>query len=191
MPVARPAAKLILAGALVITAILVYRSRMDDIGIASQPPFTDYKSERPGAIHKITVADLPEPYATRSVDNGPSLVARPADAWPQTLPGFKVTQYALGLDNPRLIRRAPNNDLFVAESEPGRIKVLHGIGPNGRAQTIEVFATGLNLPFGIAFYPPGPNPNYVYIGNTDSVVRFPYRNGDVKARGPRETIVPN
>jgi glucose/arabinose dehydrogenase len=191
MTVARPVTKLILAGALVLTVIVIYRSSRADTGITNKPPFTDYKSARPGAVHKIAVADLPQPYATRSVDNGPSLVARPADAWPQTLPGFKVTQYATGLDNPRLIRRAPNGDLFVAESEPGRIRVLRGIGTEGRAQTVELFATGLNLPFGIAFYPPGPDPSYVYVGNTDSVVRFAYQNGDLKARGPREVIVPD
>ena len=45
------------------------------------------------------------------------------------------------------------------------------------------------MPFGIAFYPPGPNPTHVYIGNTDSVVRFPYQYGDTKASGPAEVIV--
>jgi glucose/arabinose dehydrogenase len=102
-----------------------------------------------------------------------------------------VTQFVVGLENPRLIRRAPNGDLFVAESEPGRIRVLRGIGPDGTAKTVEVFATGLTQPFGIAFYPPGPSPQYIYVGNTGSVVRFPYRNGDLKARGVAETIVPD
>jgi glucose/arabinose dehydrogenase len=156
-----------------------------------QAPFTDYRHEQPGAIRKITVADLPEPYQTKSSDNRPHLVARPADAWPKTLPGFTVTQFATGLQNPRLIRRAPNGDLFVAESEPGQIRVLRGIGADGKAQTVEVFATGLTQPFGIACYPPGPDPQYIYVGNTGSVVRFPYRNGDLKARGAAETIVPD
>src|SRR6202167_4437152 len=156
-----------------------------------QAPFTDYRHEQPGAIRKITVADLPEPYQTKSSDNRPHLVARPADAWPKTLPGFTVTQFATGLQNPRLIRRAPNGDLFVAESEPGRIRVMRGVGTDGKAQTVEVYATGLTQPFGIAFYPPGPDPQYVYVANTGSVVRFPYRNGDLKARGAAETIVPD
>ena len=52
-----------------------------------------------------------------------------------------------------------------------------------------VFATGLSRPFGIAFYPPGPEPRYVYVGNTNSVVRFPYKNGDTKSTGPAEMIV--
>jgi len=157
----------------------------------AQAPFTDYRHEQPGTVHKVTLADLPEPYRTQSADNRPHIVPRPADAWPKALPGFTVTQYAAGLQNPRLIRRAPNGDLFVAESEPGRIRVLRGVGADGKAQTVEVFAAGLTQPFGIAFYPPGPNPQFVYVANTGSVVRFPYRNGDLKARGAAETIVPD
>ena len=42
--------------------------------------------------------------------------------------------------------------------------------------------------FGINFYPAGPNPQWVYVGNTTSVVRFPYQNGDMKARGPAQTL---
>jgi glucose/arabinose dehydrogenase len=156
-----------------------------------QPPFSDYRTERPGAKYKITVADLPAPFATESVRNDARVIARPSGALPQTLPGYSVTQYVGDLENPRLLRTAPNGDIFVAESRPGRIKVIRGLSPNGRAQTVEVFATGLKRPFGIAFYPLGPNPQFVYIGNTDSVVRFPYHVGDLSARGPQEVIVPD
>jgi glucose/arabinose dehydrogenase len=152
--------------------------------------FTDYRQERPGVVRKISVADLPAPYETKSAVNGPHLVPRPASAALETLPGFKVALYAEGLTNPRLIRTAPNGDLFVAESAAGRVSVYRGCGPDGKALRSDVFATGLTLPFGIAFYPPGPNPKYVYIANTDSVVRFPYQNGDLQARGGREAIVP-
>jgi glucose/arabinose dehydrogenase len=102
-----------------------------------------------------------------------------------------VGQYAANLDNPRLIRTAPNGDVFLAESQPGRVKVLRGIDKDGKAEKVEVYATGFNLPFGIAFYPPGPTPKYLYVANTDSVVRFPYENGDLKAKGPKEVVVPN
>jgi glucose/arabinose dehydrogenase len=151
--------------------------------------FTDYRQDRPGVMRKITVADLPAPFETKSADNGPRLVARPAGAALETLPGFKVALYAEGLANPRLIRTAPNGDLFVAESAAGRVSVYRGLGPDGKAQKVEVFTSGLTLPFGIAFYPPGPEPKYVYIANTDSVVRFPYVSGDLHARGGREVIV--
>jgi glucose/arabinose dehydrogenase len=100
-----------------------------------------------------------------------------------------VDQIATGLSKPRLIRAAPNGDLFVAESRKGRIRLLRGIAADGRAQTVETFATGLNKPFGIAFYPPGANPQFVYVANTGSVVKFPYQNGDLKARGKAQTVV--
>src|SRR5262249_51103697 len=124
-------------------------------------------------------------------DNGPSLTAKPDDAWPQAPAGFKVQLYAKGLNNPRLIRTAPNGDLFVAESNPGQVKVFRGISSDGSAEKTEVFASGLTQPFGIAFYPPGLDPQFVYIANTDSVVRFPYQKGDLKARGAAQVVVPN
>ena len=142
-----------------------------------------------GVRRLIAAADLPKPYATKSADNDARVVSRPSNAWPQALPGFKVDQIATGLSEPRLIRTAPNGDLFVAESQKGQIRVLRGIGADGRAQTVQVFATGLNKPFGIAFYPPGANPQFVYVANTGSVVKFPYQNGDLKARGKAQTVV--
>src|SRR5262249_1836065 len=93
--------------------------------------------------------------------------------------------------NPRKIVTAPNGDVFVAESMPGRIKLLRDADGDGKAEIIRDFATRLAMPFGIAFYPPGPNPTHVYIGNTNSVVRFAYENGDSQARGPAEVIVKN
>ncbi|HLH35621.1 MAG TPA: sorbosone dehydrogenase family protein [Alloacidobacterium sp.] len=156
--------------------------------ITGKAAFTDYTQEKPGVRRKITVADLPAPYATESVDNGADLVKRPEGAWPQAPDGFKVTLYADGLDRPRLIRTAPNGDLFVAMSAGNEIKVFRGIGADGKPKQVETFATGLSQPFGIAFYPSGPNPKWVYIGNTDSVVRFPYKNGDMKASGPAQKL---
>jgi len=150
--------------------------------------FADYSQEKPGIRRKLTVADLPQPYASHSVDNGPEMVERPRDAWPQAPPGFKVQLYASGLDNPRLIRTAPNGDLFLAESRTGEIKVFRGVDAQGKAEKMEVFARGLKQPFGIGFYPPGASPQWVYVANTDSVVRFPYRDGDLKARGASQLI---
>jgi len=153
-----------------------------------KPPFTDYRFEKPGTFRKITLNDLPAPFATTSAGNGPEVVPRPENAWPQVPSGFKVALYATGLDEPRLIRTAPNGDMFVAETRPGDVRVFRGISADGKAGRTEIFATGLKLPFGINFYPPGPNPQWVYVGNVDSVVRFPYQNGDLKARGPSEHI---
>jgi glucose/arabinose dehydrogenase len=156
--------------------------------LTGQSAFTDYSQQKPGTVRKVTLADLPAPYASKGVDNGADMVARPNGAWPQALPGFKVDQYYTGLDQPRLIITAPNGDLFVALSYQNKIMVFRGVDANGKPKQVSTFATGLSQPFGIAFYPPGPNPKYVYIGNTDSVVRFPYKNGDMKATGPAEKL---
>jgi glucose/arabinose dehydrogenase len=85
---------------------------------------------------------------------------------------------------------APNGDVFVSEGEAGRVIVLRAPAGAGAAASVSTFAEGLPRPFGIAFYPLGPNPKWVYVANTDSVIRFPYRNGDLVARGAAETIVP-
>jgi glucose/arabinose dehydrogenase len=151
-------------------------------------PFTDYRFEKPGVVHKILPKDLPPPMPDTSVGNAPEVVARPDGAWPKVPAGFKVELFASGLDNPRLIRTAPNGDLFLAESNSGKIKVFRGLTSDGKYQQMEVFASGLNRPYGIAFYPRSESPKWVYIGNTDSVVRFPYKSGDLHASGVSERI---
>jgi glucose/arabinose dehydrogenase len=157
--------------------------------LTGQAAFTDYAHESPGVRRKVTVADLPAPNPAQSVDNGANIVPRPEGVLPVAPKGFKVELYATGLENPRLIRTAPNGDIFLAESQANNIKVFRGVGPDGKPKEVTVFATGLNLPFGIQFYPAGPNPKWVYVGNTDGVVRFPYQNGDTKARGPAEHLL--
>jgi glucose/arabinose dehydrogenase len=154
-----------------------------------QPPFTDFRFEEPGTTRKITSHDLPAPYVTESASNGPQVVGRPPNAWPKAPTGFSVQQFATGLNNPRFLRTAPNGDIFLAESEAGDIKVFRGITADGKPEQTAVFATGLKQPYGIAFYPPGDNPQWVYIGDTDAVVRFHYQNGDLKASGNPQHIV--
>ncbi len=152
------------------------------------PPFTDFRHESPGATRRISAADLPPPFATPSAGNGPSIVRRPHNAWPVAPPGFVVNRYARGLDMPRVLRIAPDGDVFVAESGAGRIHVFRGMA-HGEPTTSAVFAANLNRPYGIAFYPPGPTPAWVYVGDTDAVLRFPYRSGALKASGPAERLV--
>ena len=152
------------------------------------PPFTDFRYEKPGTTRKITVKDLPQPYATQSSNNGPKLVARPENVWPVALPGFKVDLYASGLDNPRTLRTAPNGDIFLTESDPGRIRVFRGLTSDGKPEQSAIFVSGLKRPYGLAFYPPGPDPQWLYVGSEREVVRFAYHNGDLKASGAPEHI---
>src|SRR5246127_5982727 len=82
--------------------------------LTGQAAFTDALHESPGTRRHLTVADLPAPMQKQSVDNGPSVVPRPANAWPVAPKGFKEDLYATGLDNPRLLRFAPNRGLVPA-----------------------------------------------------------------------------
>ena len=149
--------------------------------------YGSWQADKPGTVRLIRPQDLPQPGATASAANVSRVVARPAGAAPQVPPGFKIELFAEGLSGPRIIRAAPNGDIFVAETRAGRIRVLRADG--AKAATNEIFASGLHQPFGIAFYPSGDDPRWVYVANTDSVVRFAYRSGDLKASAAPETVV--
>ena len=153
--------------------------------------FGDWRVDKPGTIRLIQPQDLPRPGASPSVANPPRVVARPAGASPHVPPGFKITLFAEGLSGPRALRVAPNGDVFVAETSAGRIRVLRSGEGGAKVARNEVFACGLRRPFGIAFYPNGDNPRWLYVANTDSVVRFPYHAGDLKASGRPERVVAN
>jgi glucose/arabinose dehydrogenase len=149
----------------------------------------DWTTDAPGVRRKITLDDLATPYETKSANNFPRVVKRPEGAWPKAPEGFEVKEFATGLTEPRVIVRAPNGDLFLAESRANRLRVLRDADGDGKPEVNQVFVTGLDRPFGIAFYPPGPEPKYLYVGNTGSVVRFRYENGDTKARDDRPEVI--
>ncbi len=142
-----------------------------------------YADKSNSQVH-ITANELPAPYATASADNGPQVVAQPAGAKLVLPPGFHAEVFAEGLENPRWLAFAPNGDLFCVESQPNRIRVLRDTKHTGIADIKEIFAEGLNLPFGIAF-----NKNHLYVSNTDSIVRFSYTPGQLKSVTAPETIV--
>jgi glucose/arabinose dehydrogenase len=148
--------------------------------------FGDWRTDAPGARRLITPADLPPPFATRSAASRSQRAARAGVDIPKAPAGFTVDLFASGLNMPRVIRVAPNGDIFVAEHGAGRVRVFHP-GKAGPAQG-EIFADGLQRPYGIAFYPSGENPRFVYVATPESVVRFPYRSGEMKASGPAEKI---
>ncbi|HEY2628109.1 MAG TPA: hypothetical protein VGI57_03240, partial [Usitatibacter sp.] len=148
--------------------------------------FGDWKSDKPGVRRYISPRDQPgvTPMTTAST----KVVDKPADASPRVPEGFSVESFATGFKEPRAMRVAPNGDLFIADSKANEI-VVYRVGANGKAGAHEVFASGLHQPYGIAFYPPGADPKWVYVGNSDSVVRFPYKAGEMKAGGKAEAIV--
>lgn len=149
----------------------------------------DWQNDAPGKMHRIDLGKLPAPYATKSAGNQPKTVDRPAGAELAVPRGFRVKLFASGLSGPRLLCTAPNGDVFISETRQGRIRVLRAADGADLPAENSVFAEKLSGPFGIAFHPAGENPKWVYVANRNSVVRFPYRAGDLRAGGPAETII--
>lgn len=149
---------------------------------------SSWADDKPGLCRQIKRADLP-PVGTSNASFA-TVIPRPQGAWPRVPAGFSVTQFYQDDTTARLLRAAPNGDLFLAESDAGRVRVFRPAADGTLAKTA-IFAANIYRPFGIAFYPPGPNPAWVYVAGNDQVVRFPYVNGDLKARGKRQVIVPD
>src|SRR5438067_1167803 len=161
-------------------------------GFAGLLPATAGRTDPPDFHHApLSAASLENPYHAQAsaAQAGREPYAVHCAACPKAPNGFKVQLYADGLATPRVIRVAPNADVFVAESGGGQIRAFRGLNADGRPERSEVFAANLNQPYGIAFYPAGPDPQWIYVGDTDSVVRFPYRNGDLKATGVAARVV--
>ncbi len=134
--------------------------------------------------HEILPSKLPAPYDTRTSSNPPRVVPRPADAKLQLPPGFEITTWAEGdMEYPRWLTLAPNGDVFLADSRSGRIIVLRDTHNSGKSDERHVFASGLMQPFGMAFWH-----DYLYVGNTNAIVRFKYRPGQTQAEGAPEKI---
>ena len=147
----------------------------------STPPLT---ANAPLAHYDIKPSDLPPPKIENDVNNGPRVIPQPADAKLNVPKGFEVSTFADGgFERPRWMALAPNGDVFLADSEGGKVFVLRDANKDGVAEERFVFADNLKQPFGIAFWQ-----NYVYIGNTDAIVRYKYAAGQTKADGAFEKI---
>src|ERR1700716_2361211 len=149
--------------------------------------FGSWQQDKPGIRRLLTPRDLPT--IGKSTPNFSEVAPIPAGTRPRVPSGFSVEMVASGIANPRVTRVAPNGDLFVADSASNTVRVLRVPAGSASPTKNEVFASGLYQPFGIAFYPLGPNPEWVYIANSDGVVRVPYKNGDGAASGKPEQIV--
>jgi hypothetical protein len=149
----------------------------------------DWRNAAPGVKHHITLADLPKPYASTSSGNNPRVVRQATNAVLSVPAGFTVKLFAANLSNPRLLRVAPNGDIFIAETGRSRIRVMRAADGADAPSDNQIFAAGLDRPFGIAFYP-ADNPQWIYVANNNSVVRFPYHSGDLAASGDAQVIVP-
>ncbi|WP_235537942.1 PQQ-dependent sugar dehydrogenase [Pelomonas sp. Root1217] len=148
-----------------------------------------WSADRPGRIHEWKVADLPTPFATESASNGPRTVPRPEGTLPLVPEGFKVSLWAKDPDRGRVMVKAPNGDIFISSTTKRLVKVFRS-STGGTADVVSTFASGMDRPFGLAFWPAGPDPQYLYVAFVNSIVRYPYRNGDLVAGGEPEVVVP-
>ena len=160
---------------------------------------------------------LPEPSSSMI----PTLNIAPAKGWPadvqpKAAAGLEVKAYARNLVHPRWLYMLPNGDILVAESDTpeqpednkgikgwiagkvmkragsshesaNRITLLRDTKGDGVADVQTVFIKGLNSPIGMALIG-----NDLYVANTDSVMRFPYKTGitSIAGAGTKLTDLP-
>ncbi|KAA5532135.1 sorbosone dehydrogenase family protein [Taibaiella lutea] len=152
---------------------------------------------------------LPEPFATKSVNNYSHVLGWENNLTPQAPKGFTVTKYADGFDNPRWTCETPNKDVLVVESNSNynfveqiganiigaghsnnlkhsadRIMILKDLNHDGIAEQKDTFLTGLNQPFGMLFLG-----NWFYVANTDALWRYQYDKTTMQLKGAGEKII--
>ena len=149
-----------------------------------------------------TAENLPEPFATKSVSNGPRTTGWPEGMTPTAPAGFKVAAFADSLDNPRWMYVGPNGDVFVSmanttsdgfqktkgmnsgNQSSNTILLLRDANKDGVPETKTVFLSGLNRPLGMLIL----NGNF-YVGNTDGLYIYPYQVGQTAITGAGKKIL--
>ncbi len=154
---------------------------------------------------------LPPPFATKSKMNFSNAVGWKDGEKPTAPAGFTVTKYAKGFENPRWMYVTPNGDVLVAETNSNhklyekiggpivgasrannlshsidRIALLRDTNKDGIPDMRTVFMTRdnkLNQPFGMVVVG-----DYLYVANTDAVLRFKYTPGQTAMTGEGERI---
>ena len=144
-----------------------------------------------GPVDKL---QLPTPFATPSVRNTSKVIGWPKGKMPQPAPGFEVSLFADNLNNPRQAYALPNKDILVVEAvrefpdrpakSSNQITLFRDTDNDGKPDLREIFLTGLNMPHGMLLVG-----DWFYVGNTNSVVRYPYRAGQTKIDGKGEKIL--
>jgi glucose/arabinose dehydrogenase len=151
--------------------------------------FTNYMLQQPQICRKLLASDLPAANPSDNTTNYSTQVPRAPGQMPIVPPGFKVTLYASGFSYARYLLAAANGDLFLAQPSSGNIILLRGVDANGAAVSQYTYTSGLDSPYSMVFYPSAASPQYLYVSNTTTVVRFPYALGDTAASAPPTTLI--
>jgi glucose/arabinose dehydrogenase/cytochrome c2 len=160
-----------------------------DIAQMASDGAQDWRQDAPGRVHRIDLGNLPAPFHTASARNNPKMIARPADAKLALPPGFAVNAFAADLEGPRRLLTEANGDILVTEMEGGRVSVLHPSADGSHAAGRDVFAGDLSQPYGLALYPDSSHPEWLYVSETNRVLRYRFHTGEVHAQGAPEVVI--
>src|ERR1700731_1257749 len=128
--------------------------------------------------------ELPPPLESQPAPNPAQEGKLPQGFLPPVPEGFKINIFAADFKGPRWKVIAPNGDIFLADTAAGKVVVLRDPQHIGSAQQNEVFVSGLNGPYGIVFHD-----DYVYVGDTDALLRFKYDAKTSKRLGEAEHLM--
>lgn len=145
--------------------------------VLAEPP-----GQTPGAHFRYSPANLAKPNRAEAVGNPPDVIARPKDARLRVPEGFVITLFAAGIASPRTLLVLPNGDVLAAQSGAGRIALLRDRDGDGKADRIESFVSGFELPFGLAYHD-----GAVYVGDVHAIWKLAYTPGALHA-GTRERV---
>ncbi|BAZ46600.1 NHL repeat containing protein [Chondrocystis sp. NIES-4102] len=135
---------------------------------------------------KITLADLPAPYATESASKPPKVISVPANPVLNVPEGFKVNVFADNLPNVRWLTLTPEGDVLAVQSKQNKINLLQDKNQDGVAENRQIFgdrSNGLDQPLGMTF-----SQGSFYVANTGEVLRYNYQSGQLKLDGAGEKI---
>jgi glucose/arabinose dehydrogenase len=130
---------------------------------------------------KITLADLPQPYATESASNSPQVIPVPKQPTLQVPAGFKVNVFANNLPDVRWMTVTPDGDVLAVQSKQDKITLLQDKNNDGVAEIKQTFGdrnNNLDQPLGVTFAE-----NAFYVANTGEVLKYDYQPGQLKLEG--------
>ncbi len=153
--------------------------------IAAAPASAQLFEQEPGTKITIDLKALPKPYAPPSPANASLSIPRPKDAMPRVPAGFKVNVFADDLERARVVKVAPNGDVFLAQ-QTGDVRVLRDADGDGKADKIELYAEDMANPHGIDF-----TKDAVLIGDLKAVWSFAYKAGDMKPATAPKQLTPD
>ena len=140
-----------------------------------------------GAGAAAQAPQLPPPFHSESVNNGPVVIARPEGVQLKLPPGFKIQAVAEGFEIPRFMVQGPGGEILLSDSArdgAGAVYALSGPDRDGRFGEKTKLIEGLHRPYGLALWK-----DYLYVGEPESVKRYKYDSKTRKVAGPGEEVV--